>query len=856
MEDAKSFKEDGPPGSTPAPIRSSPDKDQSPTAAAASTTQDSDGESDVSKLGPNGNPVLSPTVIDDETVASEPNLGKPVEAKPVMEESKEPVESPKDSKVAPVLESNSSSNLEVKPDNASVESRDVQPDASVADSQKLKPQQEEKVEPKIVARPSPEDDFTPIPSPRHHRRNSSIDIVAKVPPNYNSNPSATERTKNPDNAELSRGQIDTAAPFESVKAAVSKFGGIVDWKAHRVQTVERRKFIEHELEKAQEEMPTYKQQSEAAEEAKTQVLKELESTKRLIEELKLNLERAQTEEQQAKQDSELAKLRVEEMEQGIADEASFAAKAQLEVARARHAAAVSELVTVKDELEQLRKDYALLVAEKEAAVRKAEEAMSASKEIEKSVEDLTIELITMKQSLESAHSAHMEAEEHRIGAVMAKEQESLNWEKELKQAEDELEKLNKQILSMKDLKSKLGKATALLQELKAELAGYMESKLEGTGKVGNIEDALKEPEKKTRADIEAAVNAAKKELAEVKLSIEKTTDEVNILKVAAMSLKSELEKENMELAAVKQREETASIAVASLEAEMERTKSEIAFVEMKEKEEKEKMGDLPKQLEEAAQEAEQAKELAQMARAELQKAKEEAEQAKAGANSRESQLRAAQKEIESAKASEKLALAAITALEESESAQRNNKDDSPTGITLSLEEYYELSKKAHEAEEQANVRVAAALSHVEAAKESETRSLNKLEEVSREMNERKDALEIALQKAEQATVGKLAVEHELRKWRGEHEQRRKGVEFGPESNSPRGSFDNGKESKNSIEPESSSIYQRLSPRAETSSNTDTEPSQEPKAVKKKKRSFFPRIFMFLARRKTNTSKTA
>ncbi|XP_020548461.1 protein WEAK CHLOROPLAST MOVEMENT UNDER BLUE LIGHT 1 isoform X1 [Sesamum indicum] len=841
MEDAKNFKEDGPPESTPAPILLSPVKDQSATAAAASTTQDSSGELDVSKLAPNGNPVLSPPVIDVEMVAPEPNLGMPVEAKPVIEENKEPVESQKDNKAASVSESNASS--------------DVQQDAPVADSQTLKPQQEN-VEPKIVARPSPEDDFTPLPSPHHHRRNSSIDIVAKVPPNYNSNPTSTERTKNPDNGELGRGQIDTAAPFESVKAAVSKFGGIVDWKAHRVQTVERRKFIEHELEKAQEEMPSYKQQSEAAEEAKTQVLKELESTKRLIEELKLNLERAQTEEQQAKQDSELAKLRVEEMEQGIADEASFAARAQLEVARARHAAAVSELVTVKDELEQLRKDYALLVAEKEAAVRKAEEAISASKEVEKSVEDLTIELITVKQSLESAHSAHMEAEEHRIGAVMAKEQESLNWEKELKQAEDELKELNRQVLSTTDLKSKLSKATALLQELKAELASYMESKLEGTGKEGNVEDALKEPEKKSRADIEAAINAAKKELAEVKLSIQKTTDEVNILKLASMSLKSELEKENVELAAIQRREEKASIAVASLEAELDRTKSEIAFVEEKEKERREKMGDLPKQLEEAAQEAEKAKALAEMAGVELQKAKEEAEQAKAGASSRESRLRAAQKEIEAAKASEKLALAAINALEESESAQRNNNEDSPTGVTLTLEEYYELSKKAHEAEEQANMRVAAALSHVEAAKESETRSLNKLEEVSCEMSGRKDALEIALQKAEQATVGKLAVEHELRKWRAEHEQRRKGVESGSQSNSPRASFEDGKDSKDVIEPDSSSIHQRSGSQAETSSNTETELSQEPKAVKKKKRSFFPRIFMFLARRKTSSSKTA
>ena len=661
--------------------------------------------------------------------------------------------------------------------------------------------------------------------------------------------------------DVKRGLIDTTPPFESVKEAVSKFGGIVDWKAHRIQTVERRNLVEQELDKANEEIPEYRRQAEAAEQTKVQVLKELDSTKRLIEELKLNLGRAQTEEHQARQDSDLAKLRVEEMEQGIADESSVAAKAQLEVAKARYTAAVSDLAAVKEELKSLHKEFASLVTDRDEAIKKAEEAVTASKEVEKSVEDLTIELITTKELLETAHAAHLEAEEQRIGTVMARDQDSLNWEKELKQAEEELQRINEQMLSAKVLKSKLETASGFLLDLKAKLTAYMESKLKQEGDEELSQGGLKEPKKKTHTEIQAAVESARKELEDVRLNIEKANAEVSYLKLAASSLKSELELEKSNLASIRQREGMASIAVASLEAELDKTRSEIVLVQMKEKEAKEQMTGLPKKLQLTAEGANQANLLAQAAREELQKVKAEVEQAKAGVSTLESRLLAAQKEIDAAKASEKLAIAAIKALQDSESNRSKNEVDPSSGVTLSLDEYYELSKRAHEAEERANMRVAAANSEVSVAKESELKSFEKLDEVNREIAARRESLKMAMEKAEKAKEGKLSVEQELRRWRAENEQRRKANESGQgvvnQAKSPRGSFEVSKEANNFDRSQNASNPAQYlsSPNSYMhSENDEGGSSPESRHEKKKKKPLFPRVFMFFSRRKTPSNK--
>lgn len=624
-----------------------------------------------------------------------------------------------------------------------------------------------------------------------------------------------------------RGFVDTAAPFESVREAVTKFGGIVDWKAHKVQMMERRRLIQLELEKVQKEIPQCKEELEAAEMAKSQVVDELETTKRIIEELKHDLEKAQIEEVQAKQDSELAQLRAQEIEQGVADEASVIARTQMEVAKERHEKAVAELNSVKEELRTLHEQYVTLVNDRDTAIKRAEEVISAGKEIEKRVEELTLELIASKGSLELAHAAHHEAEERRIGAALGKEQDCLAWDRELQQAQEELQQLNTKLLSENDVKQSLDANLRKLRSLKFELSAYVENVLSeeagGVAKEHESQDA-----RQISSSIKETLASTQKELEEVKGNIEKAKNEANLLRVAATTLRTDLDNEKTSLVTLQQREGMASIAVYSLEAELNRTKQEIESVRSKETDAQERMVKLPKMLQQAAQEAEDAKVAAHSAQEQLRKAKEEAEQTKAAATTAEIRLCAVLKETEASKASERLALAAVQVLQESEEAC--DVEDSPRGVILPLIDYYALSKKAHEAEELANERVTAALAQVESAKGYGSKSLDRLNEASKEMDEKKEALEIALERAERANEGKLAAEQELRKWRAEHEQRRRANEA----------------TKRAVNPLSSPYHKEQESKLQMSGGSyeDIVPNRK----LRRKKSFFPLMDSLLSRK--------
>uniref|UniRef100_A0A0E0LNF3 Protein WEAK CHLOROPLAST MOVEMENT UNDER BLUE LIGHT 1 n=1 Tax=Oryza punctata TaxID=4537 RepID=A0A0E0LNF3_ORYPU len=628
-----------------------------------------------------------------------------------------------------------------------------------------------------------------------------------------------------------KGLIDTAAPFESVREAVTKFGGIVDWKAHKAQMMERRKFIQLELEKVQKEIPLYKEELEAAEMVKSQVVNELEDTRRIIEELKHNLEKAQVEEVQAKQDSELALLRAQEIEQGVADEASVIAKTQIEVAKERHEKAIAELNSVKEDLKAVHEQYVTLINERDTAIKRSEEVISAGKDIEKRVEELTLELIASKGSLELAHAAHHEAEERRIGAALAKEEDCIAWDRELQQAQEELQLLNKKLLSKNDVKQNLDINLHKLRSLKSELATYVQNVLSeeagGLAKEHGPDDA-----QQISGPVKEALASTQKELEEVRANIEKANNEAKLFKLAATTLRSEMDNKKSSLVALQEREGMASIAISALEAELNRTKQEIECVKSKEADAQERMVELPKILQEAAQEAEDAKMVAFSVQEQVRKAREEAEKTKTAAATVNTRLSAVLKEIDASKASKKLALAAVQALQESEEA--GDDENSPRGVTLPLSEYYALSKKAHEAEQLAHESVTEALAQVELAKTSESNSLERLCEASKKMNEKKEALERALERAERANQGKLTAEQELRKWRADHEQRRKAQEA----------------AKRAVNPLSSSpkriVEQKGSFHKEFSGNSyeDLVPNRK----LRRKKSFFPLMGSLLSRK--------
>uniref|UniRef100_A0A0E0K7P9 Uncharacterized protein n=1 Tax=Oryza punctata TaxID=4537 RepID=A0A0E0K7P9_ORYPU len=633
-------------------------------------------------------------------------------------------------------------------------------------------------------------------------------------------------------------RIDTTAPIDSVKGAVSKFGGNLDWR-------ERRKQAQDELDKVQEEVSECQKRSQEAEASRAQVVKELGGTNGVIDELRLSLEKAQAEETRARQDSELAELRLRETQQGVSE--STATKAELAVARDRHATALADLQSVKAELEILRKEHAAAAAEADAAAARARGTVSSSQEAVKAVEELTAELVALRKELDASHHAHDEAEEKRMRLAQALEQDKDQWQLVLEVSEQEVKKLRNSLIAAADLESKVAAASEQLVGLRAELFAHA---VEGT--IGEEEAAT--------VSSRAKLNKTKKELEDVKATVDKAKDEAKCLRVAAASLSADLEKQKAELDALRRRGGVSATSIPSLEEELSRVTAALTAAQEARAKDGGMETKMLAQLDEARREAAKAKAKARSAQEEVSKAKEEAILAKAAVDAMEARLEAVKRETLAATTSEEIAAASAAALEQegkpARNAQSREAEDVEGSVTLTVEEYEELSRRAREMEEIAGKRVMEAVKLIKEAKDAEVRSLENMARLMKQTEQRRQALEAATMEVEEAEFSKLAAERELRQWRAEHEHQRRLTSESTASprtglaeiSSPRTGlaeisvFDGGEGRGNP---------HILSPRGGYMPRTEMAAAE---AGAKQRPTFFPRMVMFLARKRAQNWK--
>ncbi|MCO5604308.1 hypothetical protein L7F22_058473 [Adiantum nelumboides] len=152
-----------------------------------------------------------------------------------------------------------------------------------------------------------------------------------------------------------------------------------------------------ELQQVQEELSRTKEQLALVEKSKSNLLQDLARSKRQLEDLNSKL-------QDANEISKHDRLRTDEMEH-----TSFKAvedwQSELEVMRKQYEAAVLDLQTNKQAMENLKHELFVCIEAKDEAVRLAGEAMNAAESTAKRVEEMSVELLAAKGSSFIADSA-------------------------------------------------------------------------------------------------------------------------------------------------------------------------------------------------------------------------------------------------------------------------------------------------------------------------------------------------------------------------------------------------------------------------------------------------------------------
>lgn len=260
-------------------------------------------------------------------------------------------------------------------------------------------------------------------------------------------------------------------------------------------------------------------------------------------------------------------------------------------------------------------------------------------------------------------------------------------------------------------------------------------------------------------------------LKQAKLNLNKKTSDITSIRSSMEMLITKIAEEKALLEKTHENMSKNTDRISSLEKELDQSTMKL---------QQEKTVDLSEEIEKLSSEIEKFRKMKEESKSEVERLELEIEETKSSLKTAEIRFFAAKKMEEAAKA-------AIESLTRSNNPSREF-------ITLSVEEYNELTRKAKEAEDMSRKRIEEAMDEVEQANESKHELLKNVEKAEAEIRSSRVLLEEALIRVEEADREKQAGEEALRKWRSEQIQKRRCINISPKFKNS--SHHHRKESKN------------------------------------------------------------
>ncbi|KAL0654187.1 hypothetical protein Bca4012_096878 [Brassica carinata] len=531
--------------------------------------------------------------------------------------------------------------------------------------------------------------------------------------------------KGPESPRTEVGEIDTRAPFQSVKAAVSLFGEVVS----RQRSTTRRSRLssesvcdkETQLMLAHKQFLKIKQKLDNAEITRSRALSDLSNAKKTMEELTNKLEAVNKSKQSAIDTKETVQQREDQLEHDKSH-GSPPHHHELDVAREQYLSTTIELDAAKQQLNKIKQSFDSAMDLKATALNQAAEAKRALQVNSAKVNELSKEIGDMKDAIHQLKlAATQNLEEY---ANIVKEKDDLR--ECYKTAVEEAEK----------------KLLVLRKEYQPELSRNLEAKLiETTSEI----EVLREEMKKAHESEMNTVKIITNELNEATMKLQEAADEEGSLRNLVNSLRMELEDMRREREELQQRE-------------AER-------LEVEERKKVEALKEESLRLEEKKQEALVARNEAEEMNRKIENLKKETDSAMIAAEEAEKRLELVIKEVEEAKAAEEKVREEMKMISQKQESKKQDEESSGSKIKITVQEFESLKRGAGETEKAVEKKLGDIAAELEEINKRKAEADNKLGASLKAIEEMKHATDLAQKAADSAEAAKSVVESELKRWR-------------------------------------------------------------------------------------------